>query len=287
MEIQNSAIETTIKDDTVNTTDDKTRKVKNESPNPLSKNQQKKLARREKYLEKRKEKRILEKERRKERHKKMRENNIPIPSRKNFKKMADSNCKVRVAIDMSFDEYMTDVNIKNTVTQLSFCYGYNRRAQNPMQLYIVGLNGKGNEEFLKQSDNDSWDVHSTTKSLTEMFSKDELVYLTADSENDLNDIEDDKVYVIGGLLDHNSHPKLTLKLAEEAGIRHAKLPIGNFMRLKTRSVLTINQVYDIILKYTETKSWEDAFFKVIPVRKGIEKIENTTPEKAENKVEDS
>ena len=52
MEIQNSAIETTIKDDTVNTTDDKTRKVKNESPNPLSKNQQKKLARREKYLEK-------------------------------------------------------------------------------------------------------------------------------------------------------------------------------------------------------------------------------------------
>uniref|UniRef100_A0A0N4ZYN1 tRNA (guanine(9)-N(1))-methyltransferase n=1 Tax=Parastrongyloides trichosuri TaxID=131310 RepID=A0A0N4ZYN1_PARTI len=260
-----------------------TKKIRNELPNPLSKKQQKREEQRKRYLEKRKEKRVLERQRKKDRNRIMRENNIPIPSRKQFKKMSNSNCKIRVAIDMSFDEYMSDVNIKATMVQLQFCYGYNRRAENPLQLHIVGLQGKGNEEFLKQSDNDSWDVHSTTKPLTEVFTKEELVYLTADSENNLEDIEDDKVYVIGGLLDHNSCPKLTLDIANKAGIKHAKLPIGDYMKLKTRNVLTINQVYEIILRYTESKNWEKAFFDVIPRRKGIIKIDKF-PE--ENKIDD-
>uniref|UniRef100_A0AC35UG85 SAM-dependent MTase TRM10-type domain-containing protein n=1 Tax=Rhabditophanes sp. KR3021 TaxID=114890 RepID=A0AC35UG85_9BILA len=158
------------------------------------------------------------------------------------------------------------------MAQLAYCYAYNRRASNPLQFHIVGLKGKCESEYLDFTYQGAWDVHMSTKPLTEVFAPEDMIYLTSDSPNDLKDIEEDKVYVIGGLLDHNSCPKLTLNLAEKAGIKHARLPIGEYMKLRTRTTLTINQVYEIILKYSESKSWEKAFFDVIPARKGIEKI---------------
>jgi tRNA (guanine9-N1)-methyltransferase len=41
-----------------------------------------------------------------------------------------------------------------------------------------------------------------------------LVYLTADSENLITDLDTDKVYVIGGIVDHNRHKLLTYNKAK-------------------------------------------------------------------------
>lgn len=53
----------------------------------------------------------------------------------------------------------------------------------------------------------------------------QIVYLTGDSENELQELSEDEAYIIGAMVDHNRHKGLTHKLAVEAGIRHARLPL--------------------------------------------------------------
>lgn len=56
--------------------------------------------------------------------------------------------------------------------------------------------------------------------------------------------------------------------AKETGIRTARLPIGEYLaNLPTRKVLTVNQVFEILVKWAETKNWESALNDVMPKRK--------------------
>ncbi|TFK43841.1 guanine-1-methyltransferase-domain-containing protein [Crucibulum laeve] len=110
-----------------------------------------------------------------------------------------------------------------------------------------------------------------------------VVYLTADSEDELTELKADEIYIIGGICDHNRYKNLCLNKAKASGIRTARLPIGRYLAsLPTRKVLTVNQVFEILLKWVETKDWEESFYSVIPKRKfqagGKDKSEDTKGE---------
>ncbi|KAI0355403.1 hypothetical protein OH77DRAFT_1589872 [Trametes cingulata] len=98
--------------------------------------------------------------------------------------------------------------------------------------------------------------------------KETVVYLTADADDELTELKEGETYIIGGIVDHNRYKNLCLNKSKEHQIRSARLPIGTYLsELRTRKVLTVNQTFEILLKWVETRSWEQALYSVIPKRK--------------------
>ncbi|KAJ5652036.1 hypothetical protein N7507_009462 [Penicillium longicatenatum] len=96
----------------------------------------------------------------------------------------------------------------------------------------------------------------------------EIIYLSSDSDNTLTELKPYDTYIIGGLVDKNRHKAVCYKSAMAKDIKTAKLPIGDYIQMASRSVLTTNHVVDIMLKWLELGDWGEAFMKVLPQRKG-------------------
>lgn len=61
---------------------------------------------------------------------------------------------------------------------------------------------------------------------------------------------------------------LCQKKAVDGGIRSARLPIGKYLaEMTSRKVLTVNQVFEILIHWTESRDWEQALYSVVPKRK--------------------
>ena len=95
-----------------------------------------------------------------------------------------------------------------------------------------------------------------------------IVYLTSESPYTLERLEANTSYVIGGIVDRNREKGLCYGRAKQHKVRTAKLPIGEFMAMNSRYVLTTNQVIEIMAKWLECGDWGEAFLHVIPKRKG-------------------
>jgi tRNA (guanine9-N1)-methyltransferase len=94
-----------------------------------------------------------------------------------------------------------------------------------------------------------------------------IVYLTSDSSHTLDVLNPYTTYIIGGLVDKNRHKGICYKRAMARDIPTAKLPIGEYMTMQSRSVLATNHVAEIMLRWLEYGDWARAFLQVIPKRK--------------------
>uniref|UniRef100_A0A1L8DBT9 tRNA (guanine(9)-N(1))-methyltransferase n=1 Tax=Nyssomyia neivai TaxID=330878 RepID=A0A1L8DBT9_9DIPT len=240
----------------------------------LSKRQIKKQAKLEKWEVWKKIKRKQEREKMKQRRQEALQAGIErtTPSRKELKhnKTSKSSSIISVAIDLDFEDLMIDKDVCKCVKQLLRIYTVNRRSQTPIPLYFTGIRKEGRvEKTLDRNDGyQNWDVKICHAPFVDLFPKDKIIYLTSDSANVLDSLEENHVYIIGGLVDHNSQKGLCHRIAEEKGLKHARLPLSENVVMKTRTVLTINHVFEILLRVTEKSSWKDAILSVIPMRKG-------------------
>lgn len=261
-------------------------------PPEMSKRQKKKLLKLKKFEERKMLMRAKEKQARKLKRLVAKEQGLELiktgPSRKELKlnKISKNPADISVAIDLSFDDLMTDKDLSSCASQLLRVYTNNRRAKRPIPLHFTGLNEEGKlYEKLQRNDGwRNWDVFPNKKSFMDLFDKEKIIYLTSESENVLDELEKGAVFIIGGLVDHNHHKNLTLDLAQKSNIRTARLPLSEHLIMKTRTVLTINQVFDIILAISEGESWKNALIQALPQRKNIKLRQDDEVEK-EIKVE--
>jgi tRNA (guanine9-N1)-methyltransferase len=115
-----------------------------------------------------------------------------------------------------------------------------------------------------------------------------IVYLTSDSPHTLDVLLPYTTYVIGGLVDKNRHKGICYKRAMERNIPTAKLPIGEYMNMQSRSVLATNHVVEIMVRWLENRDWGKAFLQVIPKRKEARlKIKTDTGSDQQNKEDDN
>ena len=186
----------------------------------------------------------------------------------------------RICVDLSLDVYMSEKECSRLAQQLCRLYGSNRIAARPAHVYFTGLNKSGflyQECVRKNSGFENYAVEMTEKSHMDMFSLDEIVYLSPNSSNVLETIDKDKVYVIGGLVDESVQKNFTQSRAEKLDIQTMRLPITEHMdrvdsSLKTgnyNTILTINQVFEILLTFTEAGDWKLALSRGVPQRKGF------------------
>nr|CAH7749897.1 unnamed protein product [Callosobruchus chinensis] len=197
-----------------------------------------------KWEKQKKEKRAKERLKSKEKKRFAKEHNIDMePSRKKLKqaKMKDSSCKTSVVIDLSFDDLMIDKDMAKTVKQILRVYTLNRRAKAPMQLHLTSYGGRSKKEMERHHGYEHWDLNFHSEDYLDIFPKSKLVYLSSESDNVLHTLEQDKIYIIGGLVDHNAHKGICYDKAVKQGIAHAQLPISDYFWMKDRKILTINQ----------------------------------------------
>lgn len=122
--------------------------------------------------------------------------------------------------------------------QVMYCYAMNGRCTNPCNLWLTGCGGEMGSQLQKIPGFDKWLIEKETQSYIEALrdQKDNLVYLTADSETVLDELDLKKIYIIGGLVDRNRWKGITMKKAGEQGIQTAKLPIDSYMKMSSSQV---------------------------------------------------
>ncbi|KAI5138148.1 tRNA (guanine9-N1)-methyltransferase [Nematocida ausubeli] len=94
----------------------------------------------------------------------------------------------------------------------------------------------------------------------------DIVVLTADAEEELTEMEEGTIYVIGGLVDRNRHKGYTERRFKES-FRTARLPIEK--KLNSSTVLSTLHVFNILLSYTQTQDWNAAIEEHLPMRKQV------------------
>ncbi|ODQ66839.1 hypothetical protein NADFUDRAFT_46191 [Nadsonia fulvescens var. elongata DSM 6958] len=186
----------------------------------------------------------------------------------------------RVIVDCGFDDLMTETERTSLASQVVRCYSENKKGPNAVNLTISSLNKKLLTRFntnMRQLHLQWKNVEILERDFTLPTDPSELanwVYLSSDSPNTLDILEEGKTYIVGGIVDKGRYVDLCKSKAEKLGIQTAKLPINDYIALAGRKVLTTNHVFELLLKWFEVGNWKSAFEMVLPARKILTKKTN-------------
>eukprot|EP00002_Diphylleia_rotans_P016835 TRINITY_DN3268_c0_g2_i1.p1 TRINITY_DN3268_c0_g2~~TRINITY_DN3268_c0_g2_i1.p1 ORF type:complete len:391 (-),score=110.93 TRINITY_DN3268_c0_g2_i1:194-1366(-) len=176
----------------------------------------------------------------------------------------------KIVVDMQFQDLMLEKELSSLRKQIMYIHAFNRRNPKPVHVHLTSVHPLQRQELVNVCA-DRWKgIHIEDQSYMDLFPHDQLVYLTADSDKTVDALDENKIYIIGGLVDHNRYKNKCKDIALAQGIATARLPIDAYVKLETRKVLTVNQVFEILLNVrTNGGNWKEAFLQSIPARKGV------------------
>ena len=196
------------------------------------------------------------------------------------KKGYDSN--FIICFDLDYNNCMDIREKKSLAHQLSLCYCLNKHNKNKISFYLTGdIQELKNE--LNKINADKWYIHSMEKPfylIDELIKlKKEFIYLSPDAEENLEDVSDDKIYIIGGLVDRQviknrsmiRYSNIKNGDDNEIKIVAKKLPLQKYAENINNPILNVNTVVEILSFYMdmekEKKDWKIAIESIIPKRK--------------------
>ncbi|XP_053420968.1 tRNA methyltransferase 10 homolog C [Nycticebus coucang] len=176
-----------------------------------------------------------------------------------------------LVFDMAYENYMKRKELQNAVSQLLESEGWNRKDVDPFHIYFCNLKPDGayQRELITRY-GEKWDkllITTTEKSYVDLFPKDSIIYLTADSPNVMTTFQHDKIYIVGSFVDRHMQPGTSLANAKRLKLATECLPLDKYLQwdIGTKN-LTLDQMIRILLCLKNTGSWEEAL-KFVPRRK--------------------
>lgn len=186
---------------------------------------------------------------------------------------------VNIAIDCEFDDLMNQKEIVSIANQIRSCYSSMRLCQYELPVQVLSFNKRLKQRYeTSNPEYTSWKgIKFQSQTLADIITsenKHQFVYLTADTDNDIQELSPNHTYIIGGIVDKNRHKNLCFNKAKSMGLAMARLPIGQYIKINSRDVLVTSHVYEIICRWFECKDWREAFNKVLPPRKVVKSSNN-------------
>ncbi|NXC48932.1 TM10C methyltransferase, partial [Penelope pileata] len=176
-----------------------------------------------------------------------------------------------LVFDMSYENYMSAREVANAVRQIVLSEGCNRRSVDPFHIHFCNFKEDSlyHKEFIKHY-RGAWDkllITVTEQSYVDIFPKDKLVYLTADSPKVMKTFDHDKVYIVGSMVDKSIKTGVSLAQAKRLGLETAALPLEKYLLWNCGAKnLTLDQMMHILLTLKDTGDWKKAL-EFVPKRK--------------------
>ena len=215
---------------------------------------------------------------------------------KNIYKLS-KNSSFKIIFDLNYNNMMNYNELKSLVFQIALSYGINKKNKNKIAFYLSNYSNENNNivSLFEKIGANSWEINYSEKNFYEIEEllnlNKKFIYLSPESEYDLEEVNDNYIFVIGGLIDKTIIKNKSLERAinienkKIIDIETRRLPLKKYIGNIFKTELNINTVVEILSNYLDSKDWKNSILKVLPLRNLRIKNHNNNNNKIENSEE--
>ncbi|ESN96417.1 hypothetical protein HELRODRAFT_68039 [Helobdella robusta] len=176
-----------------------------------------------------------------------------------------------LVFDFSFEEHLTEKELKDLMRQIYNSHGMNKLAKEPFHFHFCSIkqSSSTSQKLLKAFPNMAEiPITVSEQSYLDLYPREKLVYLSPNATEVMANFDHDLVYIIGAIVDKAVETPLTMAKAKREKIRMMKFPLDRYVKWSSGSkALALNHVVDILLHLKTSQNWNDALTKCLPKRK--------------------